>query len=78
MHHLGVADATRRTAAPPPDPLVELPSRPARLRVLAGPQADAFTSDALDTLHRRPTRSASNRIAWGSGSKGRGYTRARR
>jgi antagonist of KipI len=51
---LGVADATRPTAAPPSDPVVELPSRPARLRVLAGPQADAFTSDALDTLQSAP------------------------
>src|SRR6185369_1391918 len=49
-----VAHATRPTAAPPSDPVVELPSRPARLRVLPGPQADAFTSDALDTLQSAP------------------------
>jgi allophanate hydrolase subunit 2 len=51
---LGVADAARPTVAPPADRLVELPSPPARLRVLPGPQADAFTSDALDTLQSAP------------------------
>ena len=51
---LGVADAARPTAAPPADPLVPLPARPARLRVLPGPQADAFTEEALDTLQSAP------------------------
>jgi antagonist of KipI len=51
---LGVADAARPTAVPPPDPLVPLPARPARLRVLPGPQADAFAPDALNALQSAP------------------------
>ena len=47
---LGVADIARPIAAPPADPLVPLPARPARLRLLPGPQADAFTEDALIAL----------------------------
>src|SRR5262245_24864501 len=51
---LGVADAARPIASPPADPLMELPTRPARLRVLPGPQADAFAADALDILQSAP------------------------
>src|SRR5262249_39528449 len=50
----GVADAARPIASPPADPLMELPTRPARLRVLPGPQADAFAADALDILQSAP------------------------
>jgi len=51
---LGVPDATRPTAAPFAEPLVPLPERPARLRVLPGPQADAFASSAFDALQSAP------------------------
>ena len=47
---LGVADAARPTAVRVTDPLVPLPERPARLRVLPGPQADAFASAAFEAL----------------------------
>jgi antagonist of KipI len=47
---LGVAEVMRPTAAPLADRLVPLPAHPARLRVLPGPQADAFAADALGAL----------------------------
>jgi antagonist of KipI len=51
---LGVADVMRPTAAPLADRLVPLPAQPARLRVLPGPQADAFAADALNALQSAP------------------------
>ena len=51
---LGVADATRPTATRVIDPLLPLPERPARLRVLLGPQADAFASEAFEALQSAP------------------------
>src|SRR5712671_882835 len=51
---LGVAEVTRPTAAPLGDRLVPLPAHPARLRVLPGPQADAFAADAFDALQSAP------------------------
>jgi antagonist of KipI len=51
---LGVADATRPTATRVTDPLLPLPERPARLRVLLGPQADAFASEAFEALQSAP------------------------
>jgi antagonist of KipI len=47
---LGVADVARPTATAPADPVVPLPEQPARLRVLPGPQADAFAAEAFDAL----------------------------
>ena len=38
----------------PRTPIVPLPDRAARLRVLAGPQADLFSRDALDVLQSAP------------------------
>jgi antagonist of KipI len=51
---LGVADVMRPTAAPLEDRLVPLPASPARLRVLPGPQADAFAADAFNALQSAP------------------------
>src|SRR5258707_7774159 len=51
---LGVAEAMRPPAAPLADRLVPLPVHPARLRVLPGPQADAFAADAFDALQSAP------------------------
>jgi len=50
---LGPPDGARRTAAALADPW-PLPERPARIRVLPGPQVEAFTADALDTLQSAP------------------------
>jgi antagonist of KipI len=47
---LGSPDVARPAATPPADPVVPLPSVPATLRVLPGPQADAFADDALEVL----------------------------
>jgi antagonist of KipI len=47
---LGVAEVARPTATAPADPVVPLPDQPARLRVLPGPQADAFAADAFEAL----------------------------
>jgi antagonist of KipI len=47
---LGVADVARPTATALADPVVPLPGQPARLRVLPGPQADAFAADAFEAL----------------------------
>lgn len=41
-------------ALAPQTSIVPLPDRQARIRVLAGPQADYFTSDALDVLQSAP------------------------
>ncbi len=41
-------------ALAPQTSIVPLPDRHARIRVLAGPQADHFTSDALDVLQSAP------------------------
>ena len=47
-----------RTGGPrtnePRTPIVPLPEHAARLRVLAGPQADLFSRDALDVLQSAP------------------------
>jgi antagonist of KipI len=51
---LGVAEVTRPTAAPLGDRLVPLPAHPARLRVLPGPQADAFVAEAFNALQSAP------------------------
>jgi antagonist of KipI len=50
---LGPPDRARRTPAALADPW-PLPERPARIRVLPGPQVEAFTADALDTLQSAP------------------------
>ena len=44
------APITRHAA----NPIVPLPDRHARIRVLPGPQADYFTADALETLQSGP------------------------
>ena len=51
---LGVAEVMRPTAAPLADRLVPLPAHPARLRVLPGPQADAFATEAFSALQSAP------------------------
>jgi antagonist of KipI len=51
---LGSDARPQRTASPPADPIVPLPESPATVRVLAGPQADRFRSDALDVLQSAP------------------------
>lgn len=51
---LGVAEVTRPTAAPLGDRLVPLPAHPARLRVLPGPQAEAFAAEAFSALQSAP------------------------
>jgi antagonist of KipI len=43
-----------RTVSPPEDPLVDLPDRHARLRVLPGPQREYFAADALEMLQSAP------------------------
>jgi antagonist of KipI len=49
---------TTRTAGPPANepraPVVPLPDRAARLRVLPGPQQELFSTDALDVLQSAP------------------------
>jgi len=50
---LPLTDSTRAAGPPasePRPPVVPLPGREARLRVLAGPQLDLFSRDALDVL----------------------------
>jgi len=44
----------RRTVAAPAIPIVPLPDREARVRVMAGPQRDYFAADALDVLQSAP------------------------
>jgi len=51
---LGVAEVSRPTVAPPNEPIVPLPGQPAPLRVLPGPQADAFAADAFNALQSTP------------------------
>ena len=46
--------ARRAMSAQPLTPVVALPGAHARIRVLAGPQQDHFTSDALDALQSGP------------------------
>jgi biotin-dependent carboxylase-like uncharacterized protein len=46
----GARGAVRRTA----EPVVPLPERSARVRVVAGPQADYFAAGALDALQSAP------------------------
>jgi antagonist of KipI len=50
---LGPPDRARRTAAALAYPF-PLPDLPARIRVLPGPQVEAFTADALDMLQSAP------------------------
>jgi antagonist of KipI len=47
---LGPVEAAARTGTAPADPLVPLPEGIARVRVLPGPQTDAFAPQALDAL----------------------------
>ena len=56
---LGAATGAR-AAAPPADRIVPLPDKPARLRVLAGPQRERFAADALDALQSAPYTIAPN------------------
>jgi antagonist of KipI len=60
--HLPLGDSrhTRRTAAALLQPIVPLPEGGARLRVLAGPQREYFTDDALDVLQSAPYTIAEN------------------
>ena len=54
---LPLGESTRRSGAvvgPPRAPIVAVPDRQARIRVLAGPQQDYFTADALDVLQSAP------------------------
>jgi antagonist of KipI len=60
--HLPLGDGrhTRRTAAALLQPIVPLPEGGARIRVLAGPQREFFTDDALDVLQSAPYTIAEN------------------
>src|SRR5256712_7974882 len=54
---LPLGESTRRSGAvvgPPRAPIVAVPDRQARIRVLAGPQQDYFSADALDVLQSAP------------------------
>jgi antagonist of KipI len=54
---LPLGESTRTSGAaigPPRAPIAALPERQARIRVLAGPQQDYFTADALDVLQSAP------------------------
>jgi antagonist of KipI len=51
---LGVASSVRERRER--WPTIDVPSGHAHVRILAGPQDDHFTSDALETLQRRPYR----------------------
>jgi antagonist of KipI len=51
---LGTAPTPQRTASPPADPVLSLPDGHATVRVLPGPQAERFASDALDVLQSAP------------------------
>jgi allophanate hydrolase subunit 2 len=46
--------ASASATGPPTEPLVELPSGRARIRVLPGPQVENFSTDALDVLQSAP------------------------
>ena len=57
---LGPAAPGARAAPSPVEPIVALPEKPARLRVLPGPQADRFATDALAALQSAPYTIAQN------------------
>jgi len=51
---LGDPGRLRRVVAPPAEPIVDLPERRARLRVLPGPQLENFAPGTLDVLQQAP------------------------
>jgi antagonist of KipI len=57
---LGPVAKTSGAVAPPEDPIIALPEKQARLRVLPGPQQDYFVPDALAALQSQPYTIASN------------------
>jgi antagonist of KipI len=57
---LGDAHRARRGGPAPAEPIVPLPERSAVIRVLAGPQQEYFSEDALDVLQSAPYTIAQN------------------
>jgi antagonist of KipI len=78
---LPLTDSTRAAAGPPasePRPsVVPIPDRAARLRVVAGPQHDLFSSDALDVLQSAPYAISSTSDRMGFRLEGPKLTHAR-
>jgi antagonist of KipI len=73
---LGRAEPGRR-AAMPAAPIVELPGHRARLRVLPGPQAEYFTTDAMDALQSAAYRIGQNSDRMGFRLEGPALAHAR-